>query len=227
MIVPSEHVLVAPAAHESNEQPPLLPAGHWREHFAPASHVAWHGGERQTKLQLLFAPHVQVPSAQVPSHCPFCPAQMTLHGAAWHVKLQLLPTPHVQFPSSQTPLQAGFCPSQSTWQGPELQANVHIAPNSQWQSPSAHAAAHVEPPAQATAHGGESQLKSQSKPLLQVHALFEQSKCATELPLHEGKSAKTIAVIARSQSVANFMGTHHVPPPVGLDKAGPRRTSAG
>ncbi len=117
--------------------------------------------------------------------------------------MQRLSSPQTQSWSAQTPLQALLFPSHCTWQGLDLHEKSHAAPAKQRHSPSAHSAEHVEPPAQATLHGGDPHVSKHWNPSLQVQLLLEQSNWAVP-PLHDASKAKTAAT-RKSQGVGDFM----------------------
>jgi hypothetical protein len=73
----------------------------------------WQGEARQVNAQVLPAPQVHCPSAQLPEQVLFA-AQVTWQGGAEQAKSQLLPLPQVQVPFAHTAWQLGLSPSQVT-----------------------------------------------------------------------------------------------------------------
>lgn len=139
MLSPSAHTFGWPAAQLSKRHPcpPGLPSGQVSTQLDPASQVTPQLWSAQVKTHAELGPQVQLPLAQVPTHCGLLPAQSTWQGPASQRKVQELPTSQVQVPLAQVPTHADS-DSHSTWQGGAAHSNPHELPGPQWQSPLAH-----------------------------------------------------------------------------------------
>jgi hypothetical protein len=77
-----------------------LPSAQVAEHWLPEAQLAWQGGARQPKEQLLFGPQVQSPLAHSPSQRALFPTQLIVHGGAPHGNVQSRPFGHWQLAES-------------------------------------------------------------------------------------------------------------------------------
>lgn len=148
---PVTHVAIA------QSEVPAFPSGQRSTQLAPGKHVALHGPPVHVSSQVLFAPHMAVPSANAALQRGLFPAHATLHGGASHSKSHAAPSAHVQSPSAHAPLQLDIAP-QETEHGAVSHSNVHDPPAAHEQSPSAQCPSHVAPDSQPTLHGGAAQV---------------------------------------------------------------------